>query len=215
MIFFTMLLVALAGCSPSSVRYPTFRLPETQPVPTTGYTLHPIIQSTATQFTDKIFIEHAQIVYYDVNGSTAHELRTSMNKLRPKDPHTDNHPVDAYTDWYISWNWPGYGTENCDLSAAHVTYSIKVILPRWVQPIDVSSELIIQWETYIQNLLIHEKGHVDNVVNNYLSVDAAIQSATCSTANAQAEKALATLREFDLNYDRETKHGETQGAVFP
>jgi predicted secreted Zn-dependent protease len=66
----------------------------------------------------EVSIEHAQVIYYDITGSTESELRKSMDQLRPKDPYDNNRPVDAYTDWYISWNWPGYGTDNCDLTAA-------------------------------------------------------------------------------------------------
>ena len=187
------------------------------PLPTPAHTPAPgpTNSVTATQSANQAAIEHAQIIYYDVTGSTASELRASMNELRTKDPYDNNHPVDAYTDWYISWNWPGYGTNNCDLSAASVTYSIKVSLPRWNAPANTSPELIAKWETYIQLLTFHEKGHVDNVVNNYLSVKIAIQGATCSTAEAEAQRALESLRKFDSSYDSETKHGETQGAVFP
>lgn len=165
--------------------------------------------------TDQILIEHAQISYYDITGSTAHELRNSMNQMRPSDPYDGNKPVDSYTDWYISWNWPGYGTENCDLSAISITYRINVIMPRWRAPANASPELIAKWGEYIQSLTFHEKGHVDNIVNNYLSVKTAIQNATCSTAETEAQKALDRLRKFDSNYDNETHHGETQGTVFP
>jgi predicted secreted Zn-dependent protease len=171
--------------------------------------------STAVFLPTQVSIEHAQILYYDISGSTASELRASMDSLRPKDPYDGNRPVDAYTGWYISWNWPGYGTENCDLSAAVVTYQINVTLPRWQAPAGASPELIVTWERYIQNLSVHEKGHVNNVVSNYPGILTVIQNATCSTAETAAQKALESLREFDVNYDRETNHGATQGAVFP
>jgi predicted secreted Zn-dependent protease len=175
----------------------------------------PTASSTPTPFIGQVSIEHAQIIYYDITGSTASELRVSMNKSRPKDPYDGNKPVDAYTDWYISWNWPGYGTDHCDLSAAVVEYKIKVFIPRWNPPAEASSQLIAKWEKYIESLVLHEKGHVENIFKNYLSVKTAIQSATCSTAEAAAQKALEPLRKFDSSYDRETKHGMTQGAVFP
>jgi predicted secreted Zn-dependent protease len=184
-------------------------------IPANTATPGPIIPAAATQFTDQISIEHARIIYYDIAGSTADELRNSMNQLRPNDPYDGNKPVDSYTDWYISWNWPGYGTENCDLSAAEVSYRINIIMPRWIPPADASPELIVKWERYIRNLTFHEKGHVENVVNNYLTVKTAIQNASCLTAETEAQKALVALRKFDSNYDKETDHGETQGAVFP
>src|SRR5512134_1056049 len=85
---------------------------------------------------DRTLMEHAQITYYDITGATADELRHSLNQLRPNDPYDGHKPVDSYTGWHISWNWPGYGTENCDLSAATVTYTINVIMPRWKAPSD-------------------------------------------------------------------------------
>lgn len=171
--------------------------------------------TACTQPVNRNLIEHAQISYYDITGSTADKLRNSMNQLRPNDPYDGNKPVDSYTDWYISWNWPGYGSENCDLSAATVSYTINITMPRWNAPANASPALIAKWEKYIQSLTFHEKGHVDNVINNYLSVKTAIQSTNCLTAEAEAQKALDKLRRFDSNYDTETRHGETQGAVFP
>ncbi len=175
----------------------------------------PITPATATQFADQSLIEGAQMNYYDITGSTADELRHSMDQLRPTDPYDANKPVDSYADWYIAWNWPGYGTDNCDLSASTITYTINVIMPRWRAPADASPDLTAKWEKYIQSLTFHEKGHVDNIINNYLTVMIAIQDASCLTAEAEAQKALDDLRQFDSNYDSETKHGETQGAVFP
>ncbi len=171
--------------------------------------------STSTQPADQISIEHAEISYYNITGSKANELRDSMNQLRPRDPWDGNLPVDSYTDWYIAWNWPGYGSDNCDLSAAVITYRINVILPRWKVPEDASPELIAKWQKYLQSLALHEKGHVENIVNNYSSVKTAIQVATCSTADTEAQKTLEPLRRFDADYDRETQHGVSQGAIFP
>lgn len=170
---------------------------------------------TATQSMGEVSIEHAQIIYYDVTGSTARELRASMDEVGPRDSSDGNKPVDAFMDWYISWNWPGYRTDKCDLSAASVTYSIKVMMPHWEAPADASPELASQWSKYMQALALHEQGHVNIIVNNYLDVKTAIQDATCLTAEAAAQKVLDSLRELNSSYDSETKHGETQGAIFP
>jgi hypothetical protein len=45
--------------------------------------------------TDPVKIEHAQVSYYEIAGSTANELRHSMDELRPRDPYDNNRPVDA------------------------------------------------------------------------------------------------------------------------
>jgi len=222
-LFFSM----FTACPRFPAEYPTVAPSRTQstnavpntrtplPIPTKTNTPTSTPSATPTRFIGKTSIEHAQIVYYDITGSNARELRESMNRLRPKDSSDGNKAVDALTDWYISWNWPGYGTDDCNLSAAVVTYKIKVIMPRWQVSIDASLELVAKWETYIQNLTLHEQKHVDIIVDNYLSVRSAIQSATCSAAEQEGQKALDSLRELGSSYDRETKHGETQGVIFP
>lgn len=161
-------------------------------------------------------IEGAEVTCYDIFGFTEQELRASMNAVRPKDPYDNNIGVDAYTKWDVSWNWPGYGdSNNCDVSAAEVTLKVKVTMPYWQPPANVSPELLTKWNNYIRDLTLHEKGHVDNILTNHLTIKDAIQQATCSTAEAEAQKALKPLNEFDKNYDKQTNHGATQGATFP
>ena len=221
-IFFSTLTACASGSAEATAVNPSQTpkvLPsQTQtPLPTPTNTITPTSTAsvTPTPIIGRVSIEHVQIVYYDITGSTESEMRKSMDQMRPKDPYDNNRPVDAYTDWYISWNWPGYGTDICDLTAAVVTYKIKLNVPRWKAPVDASPELIAKWEQYIQSIVLHEKGHIENIVNNYLSVKTDIQNATCSTADAAGQNALVQLRKFDSSYDRQTKHGETQGAIFP
>lgn len=220
---FMMLMYIVSACA--QVSTPTVEAPEptitliSAPTSTPESTFTPTstvaVIPTATNYVGQVTIKHAKIIYYDTSGTTASELRNSMNAVRPKDPFDSNKPVDSYTDWYISWNWKGYGTGTCDLSTAVVTYTIKVTVPRWNVPSDASPELIAKWEKYLQTLALHEQGHVDNIVNNYLDVKTAINGATCSTAEAAAQNVLVELRKFDKKYDLETSHGESQGAIFP
>ena len=158
-------------------------------------------------------IPEATIVYYEIGGSTENELRAQLDELGPVD--FSGYKGDAVTEWYISWYWPGYGSEDCNLSEAEVSYTVKVIFPRWTPPADAPNNLVIKWFNYTYKLAKHEKGHVDYVVANYQIVLEAIKGATCETADAAAETALEPLRAFDLEYDLQTGHGATQGARFP
>jgi predicted secreted Zn-dependent protease len=156
---------------------------------------------------------NATIIYYAISGSSAWELRAQLDALGPVG--YDGYQGDAATNWFIHWSWPGYGSNTCDLSKAVVTYDIEVVFPRWVPPEDAPSDLVDRWSIYTTALAEHEKGHIDNVVQNYQSVLDAIMSATCETAEAAAAAALGPLRQFDIDYDAATNHGETQGARFP
>jgi predicted secreted Zn-dependent protease len=158
-------------------------------------------------------IPEATIIYYDIEGATEGELRDQLNELGPVD--SSGYKGDAVTEWHISWDWPGFGSEDCNLSEADVSYTVEVLFPRWTAPDDASNNLVIKWFNYTYKLAKHEKGHVDYVVDNYQIVLEAIKGATCETADAAAEAALEPLRAFDLEYDSQTGHGATQGARFP
>ncbi|UCF29272.1 MAG: DUF922 domain-containing protein [Chloroflexota bacterium] len=160
-----------------------------------------------------VLMPEAKIIYYDIEGATEEELRAQLDELGPVD--SSGYKGDALAEWTIFWTWPGYGTENCDLSQAEVSYTVEVIFPLWTPPDDAPNNLVIKWFNYTYKLAKHEKGHVDYVAANYQIVLEAIKEATCETADAAAEAAVEPLREFDLEYDRQTGHGATQGARFP
>lgn len=162
---------------------------------------------------EAVEIANATIVYYDIFGFTGAELREQLNMLGPTD--YAGFKGDAVTEWYIHWNWPGYGTSNCDLSVAAVSYDMKVILPRWSPPQDASTDLVAKWISYVNALSLHEQGHVDHVVENFQRVVDAIQGATCDTADAVGTAILEELRHYDVEYDANTQHGAAQGAIFP
>lgn len=173
-------------------------------------TITPLPAATAVGL---VYIPNATIVYYDVSGSTENELRTQLDALGPVG--YDGYKGDATAEWFIRWNWPGFGSSSCQLSEATVSYEIQVIFPRWTPPENVSSDLVAKWVSYTRALAEHEKGHVDYVVANYQSVLDAIRGAACETADAAAHAALAPIRQHDIDYDATTNHGATQGARFP
>ena len=158
-------------------------------------------------------IPNATITYYDITGSTASELRAQLDARGPVG--YDGYKGDATTDWFIHWNWPGYGSAACDLSAATISFDINVILPRWVPPGSASPDLIDKWSEYVRLLALHEKGHVDYVLENSQSIMDAIKGSTCGAADAAGTRILEQFRGHDIDYDAETRHGATQGAVFP
>ena len=161
----------------------------------------------------KVVIPNTKMNYYEITGDSAAALREQINALGPTD--VQGQHADAYTDWYIDWNWPGYGRADCDLSQVRVSYALTVTFPSWQPSADATPALIDHWQRYTLRLALHEKGHVDNIVKNERTMQQAIQRATCITAEAAAQQALKRLRDFDINYDRKTKHGATQGATFP
>jgi predicted secreted Zn-dependent protease len=150
----------------------------------------------------------AQIQYYDITGSTELDLRHQMSAYGPEG-------YDAYTRWYIRWNWPGRGEVKCELKEAVASYEVTVTFPRWIPTAEATPELVEKWNRYVRALAAHERVHVDNVVKRFPAVLAAIKNATCLTAESAAQAALEPIRQFDRQYDLDTDHGRTQGARFP
>lgn len=96
-----------------------------------------------------------------------------------------------------------------------VTYELEVIQPRWSPPPGTPVTLTAKWQRYLDQLIAHERGHIDHVVANYADVTTAIHGATCETAESAATAAVARPRKFDVDYDNVTNHGLNDGAQFP
>jgi predicted secreted Zn-dependent protease len=158
-------------------------------------------------------VADATMQYYDVTGTTAGELRGSINTQGPLD--SGGRRNDALTMWNIDWTWPLNPDSSCILSGATINTTIAVTFPRWLPPAGASAALVQQWNTYEEALVTHESGHVTFVLATAPDVLAAIKGATCATAEAAAQAAVGRIRQHDIDYDTETNHGATQGARFP
>jgi predicted secreted Zn-dependent protease len=152
--------------------------------------------------------------YYPVAGTDAASLRQSIDAGRPTDPH-GGEPVDAGTDWAIRWRWPARRGGGCDLAQARVTFRATVTLPRLAEGTTLPPTLLDAWTRYMTALELHEAGHARYAYDHRGEVAAAIRGATCRTADRRARAALAAITAHDLAYDRDTQHGQSQGASFP
>jgi len=153
------------------------------------------------------------ISYYEVQGATAGAIRRAMNRQRPVDPF-DHKAVDAYTKWIIRWHWDGDGQGHCLLSSVHATLTAEVRLPRLV-PDGVPAPVLADWARYQEALIAHENGHVRNAQSHLGEVEDAVRGATCDTANARAAEVITRIQSLDRAFDRHTRHGMADGAVFP
>jgi predicted secreted Zn-dependent protease len=151
-------------------------------------------------------IQGAQVICYDVYGVTEAELVTSMANNSPVAP-------DVWaTRWFISWNWPNYGKPNCTLAQATVDLKdLTVTLPRWIPPAGAPPNLIAKWADWVMNIATREQLRVNYVRDNYLITKTAIQNATCTTADAAAQKATNQLDLAANNY----VNGLLKEIIFP
>jgi predicted secreted Zn-dependent protease len=159
-------------------------------------------------------IPDTSIAYYDVSGTDAPSLRASLNALGPRDGHDHLH-VDALSTWRISWFWPTAADGTCDLSQAEVRFAATVLLPRIAAGSALHPVLAREWQDYLAALKLHEAGHVRHAYEHSGDVAAAIRDSTCKDAGSAAQAVIKDLVRFDIAYDAATRHGATQGAVFP
>ncbi len=157
-------------------------------------------------------LPNVSVEYYDVSGADVAAIRASMNARRPTDPR-DGQPHDATTSWHISFRYrddPG----GCHASQ-DPEFSAVVTLPRLADEGRVSSEALGRWRRFIAALRTHEAGHVRWAYEHVGEVKAALTAPSCAGAGAAGEAAIRRIGQHDALYDQQTRHGATQGAVFP
>ena len=152
--------------------------------------------------------------YYDVSGTTAEEIRASINANRPRDTN-DGKPVDAATRWTIEWGWKVDDRGGCDLTQATIPFRAQIELPRLGGEEALAPDVRARWQAFREALLAHEVGHVRYAYEHIADVRRAIRSSTCATAEKAAAAAVRAIAQRDLDYDRATNHGATEIPPFP
>lgn len=146
-----------------------------------------VLTASLPAHADPIIDEHTE--YYDVDGDTVEDIRAAMTANTPQE-------FWAFTQWYVSW------TSTCE-----VTVKITYTYPDWAGYDDADPELQDYWDNFIKNLEIHEHGHGDNG----RGAGQEIEDTRCGE---DPYRIIRNWGQEDVNYDTDTDHGRTQGAVF-
>jgi hypothetical protein len=141
------------------------------------------------------------IEYYDVQSPGGHRGHASWNV--------------SYT--YRSRSAPG----GCAVESVATKLDAKVRLPRWSPPAGASSELAGRWDRYMDALRVHENGHLQtgrDLESNFKRAASGIVTADCGALGAALRASFDSLlqqaNQRDKDYDAQTGHGATQGALF-
>ena len=160
--------------------------------------------------------------YYDIQGSTAKQLRSQLNQLGVVDPKTGKR-FDGYTSWRVWWNYR-YRPIGNQCQIAQVTVNVQVVytMPRWNPSATASMDLRNRWNRYITALRLHEDGHKNHGVKAGQDILKTLNNLTTDScqrigdiANRKGDAIIKQYNLKDIDYDRLTQHGLTQGAVFP
>lgn len=161
--------------------------------------------------------------YYDVSGATGREVRASLNREGPISG-TDNKRYDAVCRWHVYWKFQyRQRGDACVVTSASTDVKIVITFPRLKTDETTSPSLVKAFADYTEKLMVHEKGHAQNAIDAARKIEAGILALppqpTCdalrSTANALGYALVKEANQADVEYDRLTRHGATQGARFP
>jgi predicted secreted Zn-dependent protease len=160
--------------------------------------------------------------YYDIQGSTAKQLRSQLNQLGAVDPKTGKR-FDARVNWQVSWQYRYRPVSNqCQITQATVNVQVIYTMPRWNPSANASIDLKNRWNRYITALRQHEDGHKNHGVKAGQEILKTLNNLTTDScqrigdiANQKGDAIIKQYNLKDIEYDHLTQHGFTQGAVFP
>jgi predicted secreted Zn-dependent protease len=160
--------------------------------------------------------------YYDIGGKSAPDIREKLNFNGVK--WTDGKIYDAVTRWYVRWNYRFENVDGrCRIASVVTHVDVVIKMPRWTSRDAADETLQDRWDGYIRALHEHELGHRGFGVRAAAEIEETISrldpqldcAALGAAANAAGHNILEKYRREEIAYDRNTRHGFTQGAVFP
>ena len=160
--------------------------------------------------------------YYEIRGSSEKSLRKQM--CQNGCTWDDGRKYDSVTSWYWTWDYDtNQASHSCSADDFSITLEITSRYPKWVRTGEAPQPLVDKWDGYMKNLIMHENGHRDRVVNAAAEFRAAVarlpRALSCTERDRQvralSSEIMAQLNADQQEYDADTSHGATQGALFP
>lgn len=164
-----------------------------------------------------------RIEYYTVSGATAEEIQADLQRLGPKIE--SGKRFHGLTTWELAWKYRNARDgRQCWVTSVTTYVTITTVLPKWEPPSGpVNAALVAKWDRYINALTRHEEGHQRYGIEAAHEIDRRIMKLprypNCDLLEQAVRKTgnevLTQAKEKSTRYDVRTRHGATQGAVFP
>ncbi len=157
--------------------------------------------------------------FYDISGNSLNQLREQINQKGTK--WNDGKVYSALTNWDIHYKYSVTSNNGrYSVRSADTTVEICYYLPR----LDANSctpELASRWKDYFAHLQRHEYGHKDLAVQTASQLNEMFatlpsfgsEEELAAEITKRTEEKFRHLKEIQIDYDRDTRHGETQGAM--
>jgi predicted secreted Zn-dependent protease len=160
--------------------------------------------------------------YYTVTGDTPAEVRRALDNQTPVI--FEGERYDAFTDWTVDWSirWYDHGSR-CTVTEVEADLIVEMTMPRLDAGHGLSDSGLSEWKRYRDALQAHENGHKAFGVRCAREIKRKLRAmeprATCdrlySDAKTLADAIIEKYAGRERDYDRRTRYGRTQGAVFP
>lgn len=154
---------------------------------------------------------------YEVAQNPGASLLRALNSASPI--RSDGHIYHGNTAWNVHWvfRWNTSSNGLCAITSVETSLSTTITLPRLRR---VSTSDSQDFDIYLSALTRHEEGHKQLGQSAAQEIDDAIARLppmrSCKEldveANRTAREILDRTRDAEIEYDRSTRHGCTQGA---
>lgn len=161
-----------------------------------------------------------QYRFYEINGEKLQDLQEQIRLYGTK--WTDGKVYSAMTNWDIHYKYD-VSCENGRYSVKSVDTSVDIVyhMPRVSSSDKLAPELSTVWNQYLACLQRHEFGHKNLAVQTASELNEIFASlpsfsserALAAEITRRSEEKFKTLKQSQIDYDHETRHGETQGAI--
>lgn len=140
------------------------------------------------------------IDYYSVSATTADGLREQMRQRGPNNGGTNDATARAY--YTFDWSATTRDGRTCD---AKVSIHTRIRFPRHSNPAAMTPPMRAEWTRFIRELESHEVGHIALAYDALPKLKAAIESGSCSGAQARAGKVDDELRRRQEAFDNDAR----------
>ena len=158
--------------------------------------------------------------HYEIAPSEVDQIKIELRKRSPVS--RANQIFHGGTEWtlvpHFRWKKDRY---LCRIKDVHVKLNGTYTLPRLYNRVSASESTKVRFAAYYDALMDHEKGHqalwykageeIERTLNNFephFSCDELARQAKLRIAEI-----IKTYQQLNRDYDKQTGHGKTQGAV--
>lgn len=180
-------------------------------------------QTTTTPSPKQILkptVQYATTKYYHVTGSTKDEIRANMTHAK-RGTFLEGHDAATTAETNINFARRQLAGK-CESVMTKFDLILTYMYPEWTFPQNVSSDLVVTWNSFIAALKTHEEGHVKIEIERAMIVMQELQKMpvypTCEAFDdawrAKADTLDLETKQIEAQYDRDTQSGKLQGAHF-